>query len=163
MLLVLTLTTAAINLWAAVADFSRARFVLGNASELDLPLTWLPGLGALKAAGAAGLLLGLAGVPLIGTAAAAGLVLFFAGAVGIHVWKRVFHNMAYPGVFLALAIAVLVLDVAGQGIRSGMSGLPGRTSSRSASSAIASTDAVLISAGHFGSTRSGMTSWPIFV
>ncbi len=63
---------------------------------------------ALKAAGAAGLLLGLAGVPLIGTAAATGLVLFFVGAVGIHVWKRVFHNIAYPVVFLALATTVLV-------------------------------------------------------
>lgn len=111
MLVVLTLVTAAINLWAAVADFVRARFVLGNATALDLPLTWLPTLGALKAAGAAGLLLGLAGVPLIGPAAATGLVLFFLGAVGIHVRKRVFHNIAYPGVFLALAIAVLTLEL----------------------------------------------------
>jgi hypothetical protein len=112
-LLVLTLATAAINLLAAAADFLRARFVLGNAAELDLPPAWLPALGALKAAGAGGLLLGLAGAPPAGTAAAGGLVLFFAGAVGIHVWKRVFHNMVYPGVFLAMAIAVLVLDVAG--------------------------------------------------
>lgn len=109
MFVLLTLVTVAINLWAAAADFMRAGFVLGNAAELDLPLSWLPALGALKAAGAAGLLLGLAGVPLIGTAAAAGLVLFFLGAVGIHVWKRVFRNIAYPGVFLALAVAVLVV------------------------------------------------------
>ena len=107
---VLTLATAAVNLWAAVADFLRARFVLANATELDLPLSWLPALGALQAAGAAGLLLGLAGVPLIGTAAAAGLVLFFLGAMGIHVWKRVFHNIAYPAVFLALAAGVLLLE-----------------------------------------------------
>ena len=105
----LVLVTAAINLWAAVADFLRARFVLGNAAELDLPPTWITPLGVLKAAGAVGLLLGLAGVPIIGTAAAIGLVLFFLGAVGIHVWKRVFHNIAYPGVFLALAVAVLVV------------------------------------------------------
>lgn len=108
MFVVLTLVTAAINLWAAVADFMRARFVLGNASELELPLSWVPALGALKAAGAAGLLLGLAGVPLIGTAAAAGLVLFFLGAIAIHVRKRVFHNIAYPAVFLALPTAVLL-------------------------------------------------------
>jgi hypothetical protein len=110
-LVVLVLVTAAINLWAAVADFLHARFVLGNAGELDLPLAWLPVLGALKAAGAAGLVLGLVGVPLIGTAAALGLVLFFVGAVGIHVRKRVFHNIAYPAVFLALATAVLALEV----------------------------------------------------
>jgi DoxX-like family len=106
---VLVLVTAAINLWAAVADFMRAGFVLGNAAALDLPPRWLTPLGLLKAAGAAGLLFGLAGVPLIGTAAAVGLVLFFLGAVGLHVWKRVFHNIAYPGVFLGLAFAVLVV------------------------------------------------------
>lgn len=108
MYVVLTLVTAAVNLWAAVADFVRARFVLDNAAELDLPLTWLLPLGVLKALGAMGLLLGLVGVPLIGTAAAVGLVLFFVGAVGIHVWKRIFHNIAYPAVFLALATSVLV-------------------------------------------------------
>ncbi|MFI7680050.1 DoxX family protein [Actinophytocola sp. NPDC049390] len=108
MYVVLTLVTAAVNLWAAVADFLHARFVLNNAAQLDLPSAWVPALGALKAAGAAGLLLGLVGVPLIGTAAAAGLVLFFVGAVGIHVWKRIFHNIAYPAVFLALATGVLV-------------------------------------------------------
>ncbi|MFC4855529.1 DoxX family protein [Actinophytocola glycyrrhizae] len=109
MFVTITLVTAALNLWAAVADFLRAGFVLGNAAKLDLPPTWLPALGTLKAAGAAGLLLGLAGVPLIGTAAAAGLVLFFLGAVGIHMWKRVFRNIAYPAVFLVLAAALLVL------------------------------------------------------
>lgn len=112
MYVALTLVTAAINLWAAVADLLRAGFVLGNAARLDLPPAWLTPLGLLKAAGAAGLLLGLAGVPLVGTAAATGLVLFFLGAVGIHVWKRVFHNIAYPCVFLALAAAVLVLGTA---------------------------------------------------
>jgi hypothetical protein len=106
---VLVLVTAAVNLWAAIADFLRAGFVLGNAAALDLPRAWLTPLGLAKAAGAAGLLLGLAGVPLIGTAAAVGLVLFFLGAVGIHVWKRVFRNIAYPGVFLALPVAVLVV------------------------------------------------------
>jgi hypothetical protein len=106
--LALVLVTVAVNLWAAVADFLRAGFVLGNAAALDLPPGWLIPLGLLKAAGAAGLLLGLAGVPLVGTAAAIGLVLFFLGAVGLHVRKRVFHNIAYPGVFLALAVAVLV-------------------------------------------------------
>ncbi len=110
MFVVLTLATAAVNLWAAIADFLRARFVLDNAAELDLPPNAILPLGVLKAAGAAGLLLGLAGVPLIGTAAAIGLVLFFVGAVVIHVWKRVFHNIAYPAVFLALATSVLLLE-----------------------------------------------------
>jgi hypothetical protein len=108
---VLTLATATANLLAATADFLRARFVLDNAAKLDLPPNSILPLGALKAAGAAGLLLGLTGTPLIGTAAAIGLTLFFLGAVAIHVWKRVFHNIAYPATFLALAATVLLLQL----------------------------------------------------
>ncbi|GAA3008346.1 hypothetical protein GCM10017559_33340 [Streptosporangium longisporum] len=69
-------------------------------------------LATLKAAGAVGLLLGLLGVRPVGVAAAAGLCLFFVGAVVVHVRARVFHNIAFPGVYLALAVASLVLAVA---------------------------------------------------
>lgn len=99
------------NAAITVADLVRARFVVANSAELGVPASWLPGLAALKGAGAAGLLLGLLGVPLIGIAAAAGLVLFYVGAVTFHVRARVFHNIAFPGSFLALAIASLVLTV----------------------------------------------------
>ncbi|MFD0901271.1 DoxX family protein [Actinomadura sediminis] len=107
-----TVATIAANAGIAVADFLKARFVLANSAEVGLAPSWLPHLGALKAAGAAGLLLGLAGVPYIGVAAAAGLVLFFAGAVAAHVRARVFHNLAFPGGYLALAVASLVLAAA---------------------------------------------------
>jgi DoxX-like family len=53
-------------------------------ATLGIPQGWLFPLGALKAAGALGLLAGI-GVPLLVVAAAAGLVLFFVGAVIIHV------------------------------------------------------------------------------
>ncbi|MGI5152146.1 DoxX family protein [Plantactinospora sp. CA-294935] len=69
-------------------------------------------LAALKAAGAAGLLLGLLGVPVVGLAAAIGLVLFFVGAVTVHLRARVFRTLGYAGGFLALAVACLVLEVA---------------------------------------------------
>lgn len=109
---VVTVATIAANAWAALADFSRAGFVLANSAELGIPRSWLPPLAALKAAGAAGLLLGLLGVPFVGVAAAVGLVLFFAGAVAVHVRARVFRNLAFPGGFLVLAVASLVLVVA---------------------------------------------------
>ncbi|MER5646047.1 DoxX family protein [Streptosporangium sp. NPDC002524] len=109
---VVTLVTIAVNVWAAVADFSRAGFVLANSAELGISRSWLPPLATLKAAGAAGLLLGLLGVRFIGVAAAAGLALFFAGAVAAHVRARVFHNMAFPGGFLLLAVASLALALA---------------------------------------------------
>ncbi|ALG13817.1 DoxX family protein [Kibdelosporangium phytohabitans] len=101
--------TIAVNTAAALADFVRAEFVLANAAELDLPASWVLPLGLLKLAGAAGLVLGIAGIEFIGIAAAVGLVLFFAGAVGIHVWKKVYHNLGYPGACLVLAGATLVL------------------------------------------------------
>ena len=74
--------------------------------------TQVTALGALKAAGAAGLLLGLLGVRFIGVAAAAGLVLFFIGAVAAHIRARVYHNIAFPGGYLGLAAASLVLAAA---------------------------------------------------
>ncbi|MGV0874125.1 DoxX family protein [Mycolicibacterium sp. XJ879] len=109
---IVTAVTAVVNVAAAVADFARAQFVLDNAAAVHLSDRSITPLGVLKAAGAAGLIVGLAGVPVIGLAAAVGLVLFFIGAVAIHVRYRVFHNIAYPTIFLALAVATLVLDLA---------------------------------------------------
>lgn len=96
------------NIALAIAAFTRAKFLVANSDEVGVPRSWLPMLGALKAAGAAGLLLGLAGVRFIGIAAAVGLVLFYVGAVIAHVRARVLYNIGFPGAFLALAIATLV-------------------------------------------------------
>jgi hypothetical protein len=106
---VVTIGTIVANAAAAAADFSRARLVLANAAELGVAETWLPLLGALKAAGATGLLIGLLGVRPIGIAAAIGLVLFFIGALATHIRARVLHNLAFPGLYLALAVASLIL------------------------------------------------------
>jgi DoxX-like protein len=111
--LAITLITVAMNVLAALADFSRARFVLDNAAELGIPLSWVLPLGLLKAAGALGLVLGVFGVPLIGTAAAGGLVLFFLGALVVHVRARVTHNIAAPLAFFAAAVGALVSAAAG--------------------------------------------------
>jgi hypothetical protein len=101
--------TVLANLGSAAGDFAKLEFVLNNSAEVGVPRSWLPGLAGLKAAGAAGLLLGLMGVPVIGTAAAIGLVAFFVGAVVTHVRARVFYNIGFPVTFLALATATLVL------------------------------------------------------
>jgi hypothetical protein len=113
MLLQLAVTSATIlvNGAAAAADVAKAPFVLKTAKEVGAPRSWLPYLAALKAAGALGLLLGLLGASTIETTAAAGLVLFFAGALIAHVRARVFYNIAFPGVFFALALASLILSI----------------------------------------------------
>ncbi|KZB84557.1 DoxX family protein [Amycolatopsis regifaucium] len=110
--LTVAIVTIVINAGIAAADFARVPFVLKNSAEVDVPPSWIPPLASLKAAGAAGLLLGLLGVPYLGTAAAVGLVLFYVGAVITHVRARVFSNIAFPGGFLVLAVATLVLDLA---------------------------------------------------
>jgi hypothetical protein len=69
---VVAVLAAALNGWAATADFTGARMARDNAARVGVPSTWLFPLGGLKAAGALGLLVGIA-VPVIGVAAAIGL------------------------------------------------------------------------------------------
>ena len=108
---VVTIVTIIANAAVAVADLSRAQFVLANSAEVGVPPSWLPLLAALKAAGAAGLLIGLLGFRYLGIAAAIGLVLFFTGALIVHIRARVFYNLAFPGTFWLLATASLVLAI----------------------------------------------------
>jgi hypothetical protein len=110
-----TLLAAAANIYAAASDFTRPAWLLANMTRLGVPEAWLPALGALKAAGALGLLFGIA-VPLIGIAAAAGLTLFFIGAVITHLraGDRSLGN-GVPILFLLLALSALVLRIYGAG------------------------------------------------
>jgi hypothetical protein len=109
---IVTIATIITNAAAAIADFARAEFVLKNAVEVGLAERWIPVVGGLKAAGAAGLLVGMLGVSWIGIAASIGLVLFFVGALAFHIRARVFHNIAAPATYLALAVASVVLAMA---------------------------------------------------
>jgi hypothetical protein len=114
---VVTAVTIAANAGMAVADLAGAGFVLANSAEVGVPRSWVPALSWLKAAGAAGLLLALLGagalgaLRALGVAAAAGLVAFFLGAIITHLRARVFYNIAFPGTFLALALAALGLAI----------------------------------------------------
>ena len=109
--LVVTVITAVVTAGIAVADYIPADFVLANSAEVGVSRSWLPTLGTLKLAGAAGLIVGLLGLHALGVAAGIGLVLFFVGAVVVHVRARVLYNIAFPGAFLLLAVASLVLAV----------------------------------------------------
>jgi hypothetical protein len=108
-LYVVTVITAVVTAAVAIPDFIPAGFVLANSAKVHVPRSWLPMLGALKLAGAAGLLVGLVGPPAIGIAAATGLVLFFIGAVIAHLRARVLYNIAFPGAYLGLSAVSLVL------------------------------------------------------
>ena len=109
--LVVTVLAIVVTAAIAVADLVRAEFVLANAASVGVPESWLLPLGLLKAAGAAGLAIGLVGVPVVGVAAAVGLTLFFVGAVVTHLRARN-YALGFPGAYLALAVASLATGLA---------------------------------------------------
>ncbi|SCF09387.1 DoxX-like family protein [Micromonospora viridifaciens] len=102
---------AAMNVWAASLDFRRAEMAVANAGKVEVPPSWLLPLGALKVAGAIGLIVGIA-VPLIGVAAAIGLVLFFVCAVFAHLRVGWYSTLPFPIAFLLFAVVALVLRLA---------------------------------------------------
>ncbi|MEW9552454.1 DoxX family protein [Nonomuraea sp. NPDC050783] len=106
--IVVTVLTAA---WVGFSGFSllrRADFVAKPLVEYGVPASWWPWLGAAKAAGAAGLLAGLA-VPAIGVAAGIGLVAYFLGAVVTVLRARSYRTVVFPVLYLAPVVATLAL------------------------------------------------------
>jgi hypothetical protein len=108
--LAVTFLAAAVNIFSATLDFVRYKQVLINMAKVGVSDSWITTFGALKAAGALGLLVGIA-VPLIGVAAASGLVLFFIGAVVTHL-RAHDYSFGLAVVFLVLAVAALIMRLA---------------------------------------------------
>ena len=108
--LAVTLLAAAANIFSATLDFIRYKQILINMAKVGVSDSWITTFGALKAAGALGLLVGI-GVPLIGIAAASGLVLFFIGAVVTHL-RAHDYSFGLAIVFLVLAVAALIMRLA---------------------------------------------------
>ena len=103
--------TAAATGTAAILDLLRPAWLIENMTRVGVPRRALIPLAVLKIAGALGLLIGI-GVPPLGVAAAVGLVLFFIGAIWAHIRVRDYASIPFPGMFLLLAAASLVLRVA---------------------------------------------------
>ncbi|WP_371656503.1 MULTISPECIES: DoxX family protein [unclassified Streptomyces] len=100
--------------WIGFSGFSllrRADFVTQPLIEYGVPRAWWTLLGAAKAAGAVGLLVGLA-VPAIGIAAGLALVLYFLGAVVTVLRARSYKTVAFPVLYLAPVVATLTLGYA---------------------------------------------------
>ncbi|MCX4751358.1 DoxX family protein [Kitasatospora sp. NBC_01287] len=105
---VVTLLAAALVSFSAVSVLLRAKWVVEPLAEYRIPQTWLPWLGAAKAAGAAGLLAGLL-VPAVGLLAGIGLVLYFCGAVIAVVRARFYGHIPFPLIYLAPVAVALAL------------------------------------------------------
>ncbi len=106
--IVLTLLGAALAAFSAGSVFLRAQWVVQPLTEYGVPRSWWPWLGAAKAAGAAGLLVGLF-VPVVGVLAGVGLVLYFTGAVVTVVRARSYAHIPFPLVYAAPVAASLVV------------------------------------------------------
>ncbi|MGB0098054.1 MAG: DoxX family protein [Solirubrobacteraceae bacterium] len=108
--LVTTILAALANGYAASLNFVGAESVKVVADRVQVPRGWMVPLGALLAAGAVGLLTGLA-VPALGAAAAIALVVYFVCAVSAHLRLRD-RQIGGAVFFLLLAAAALTADVA---------------------------------------------------
>ncbi|HEY9366921.1 DoxX family protein [Streptomyces sp.] len=105
---VVTVVAALMVGFSAFSVFTKAEWVVQPMADYGIPMSWLPWLGAAKAAGAVGLLVGLL-VPVIGLAAAIALVLYFTGAVVAVVRARWYSHVPFPLVYVAPVVGALVL------------------------------------------------------
>jgi hypothetical protein len=108
---VVTVLAAAWVGFSAVSLLRGATWVVDSLTSYGVPSSWWPWLGAAKAAGAVGLLVGLF-VPVIGVLAAIGLVLYFTGALITVLRARWYSHLPYPALYLAPVAAVLALSFA---------------------------------------------------
>jgi DoxX-like family len=101
------IVTIAAALWVGFSGFStltRASWVVDNLADYGVPRSWWPWLGTAKAAGAIGLLVGLA-VPAVGVVAALGLVLYFLAAVITVIRARLYKHVPFPLLYLLPVVA----------------------------------------------------------
>jgi hypothetical protein len=108
---IVTLVAAAMVGFSAYALFSHQKFVMEPIERLGIPRSWWSWLSAAKAAGAAGLVVGLF-VPIIGILAGICLVLYFAGAVIISVRRRWYAHIPVPLVYVAPVVAAMAVGFA---------------------------------------------------
>jgi hypothetical protein len=108
---VVTVLAAAMVGFSAGSVFAHATWVVEPLAEYGVPRSWWPWLGAAKAAGALGLLVGLA-VPVIGLLAGLALVLYFTGAVITVLRARWYSHVPFPLLYVAPVIGSLAIGPA---------------------------------------------------
>jgi hypothetical protein len=109
-----TLIAVAANALSGIAALLHLKAILPGMAKVGIPESWLTfPIGTLETAGAAGLLLGLIGMPLIGIAAAIGLILFFVCAIYTHIRAGDYSpQFVLANGFLLLVVATLTLGLA---------------------------------------------------
>jgi DoxX-like family len=110
---VVTILAAAMVAFSAVSIIRQAKWVVEPLADYGVPRSWWPWLGAAKATGAVGLLLGLS-VPVIGAIAAVCLLAYFTGAVVTVARAHSYAHIPFPLMYAAPVLAVLVLGFASE-------------------------------------------------
>lgn len=108
---VVTIVAALLVGYSAGAVLVRAGWVVKALTDYGVPHAWWSWLGIAKAAGAAGLLIGLF-VPVIGIAAEIALIVYFTGAVVTVIHARWYSHIPYPLVYVAPVVASAALRLA---------------------------------------------------
>lgn len=107
--LTITILTALSSGAAAVANLTGHSYPKKEADRLQISHRWIPVLGTLLGAAAAGLLIGIA-VPIVGVLASGGLFLYFIGALIAHLRVRDLQLGGWAVLFV-LSTAALVVNV----------------------------------------------------
>lgn len=105
---VLSVVVAVVCVATAVADLRRHPSIVEVMERLEVPSERVPWLAAIKVAGAAGLLVGIA-VQWLQVTAAALLMLYFVGAVASHARVRDRFRELAPALVLVVATALAAL------------------------------------------------------
>jgi hypothetical protein len=108
---IVTILAAAWVGFSAYSLLTHKAFVVDALREYGVPRAWWPWLGLAKAAGAAGLLVGLA-LPPVGLAAAIGIVLYFTGAIVTIVRARAYSHIAFPLLYAVPVVVAATLEAA---------------------------------------------------
>jgi DoxX-like family len=108
---VVTILAAAWVSYSAASLLLRSRRLVKFLIDYGVPDSWWPWLGTAKAAGAAGLVVGLF-VPVVGVMAEIGLVVYFIGAIVTVVRARWYSHIPFPVMYLAPVVASAALRLA---------------------------------------------------
>lgn len=108
---VVTVLAAVLVGLSAVVLLLRVEWIVRSFDAYGVPRPWWQWLAAAKAAGSAGLLIGLA-VPVIGVLAGICLVLYFIGALVTVLRARWYSHVPAPLMYAAPVVASLVLGAA---------------------------------------------------
>ncbi|MER7837329.1 DoxX family protein [Streptomyces sp. NPDC096040] len=107
---VVTLVAAVLAGFSGTVLLVRAEWIVKALTDYRVPRAWWTPLGVAKAAGAVGLVVGLA-VPVVGVLAGVGLLLYFTGAAVTVARARWYSHIPFPLVYAAPVAGALVLGL----------------------------------------------------